>query len=52
MELDLDLTSFNGGGGMECSVRSMSDKRSKSYEDPARIVSRNTKGSLKKASVT
>ena len=41
MNLDLDLTSFNGGGGMpmECNMRSMAEKRSKTYEDPAIMVS-------------
>ena len=40
MNLDLDLTSFNGGGGlpMECNMRSMAEKRSKTYEDPAIMV--------------
>ena len=42
MNLDLDLTNFNGGGGipMECNnMRSMPEKRSKTYEDPSRMVS-------------
>ena len=41
MNLDLDLTNFNGGGGMpmECNnMRSMPEKRSKTYDDPARMV--------------
>lgn len=44
MNLDLDLTNFNGGGGipMECNnMRSMPEKRSKTYEDPSGMVSRN-----------
>ena len=42
MNLDLDLTSYNGGGGgmlMECNMRSVAEKRSKTYEDPASMVS-------------
>ena len=42
MNLDLDLTSYNGGGGgmlMECNMRSVAEKRSKTYEDPATMVS-------------
>ena len=42
MNLDLDLANFNGGGGMtmECNnMRPMPEKRSKTYDDPARMVS-------------
>lgn len=40
MNLDLDLANFNGGGGMpmECNnMRPMPEKRSKTYDDPARM---------------
>ena len=42
MNLDLDLANFNGGSGMpmECNnMRPMPEKRSKTYDDPARMVS-------------
>lgn len=42
MNLDLDLTNFNRGDDipMECNnMRSMPEKRSKTYEDPSRMVS-------------